>query len=223
MKRAEDNQKIPKQPRARGKELLGRELAETVSEGTGHFSDEVQKLTAEAQKVLKLYEAVIKEYAVLDEAEEGAMKTLTLRLRSMSGSSTMWTRSIGRSTTRHGRSQREHSRDSKTCVASIGYARSRGSRWRSGWGYLSFSFSLSHNFSLDIWCKKKVEHGTEVVERVPGKMKGTLDSPLPTMRPPTRSHHTNFIGVRRIDFNVVLFTETVDESNCHFHDFTGTC
>ena len=40
------------------------------------------------------------------------------------------------------------------------------------------------------------------------KLKGTLDSPLPTMRPLTRSHHTNFIGVRRIDFKVVVFTET---------------
>ena len=143
MKRAEDNQKIPGQPRAKGNDLLGRELAETVSEETGQFSDEVQKPMAEAQKVLKLYEAVIKEYAVLDEAEEGAMKTLTLRLRSMSGSCTMWTRSIGRST-RHGRSQREHLRDSKTCVASIGYARSRGSRWRRG--FLSHYFPLRLHF-----------------------------------------------------------------------------
>ena len=56
--------------------------------------------------------------------------------------------------------------------------------------------------------KKKIEHGTEVVERVRGKLKGTLDSHLPTMRPPTRSQHTNFRGVRRVDFNVVVFTET---------------
>ena len=211
MKRAEDNQKIPGQPRAKGNELLGRGLAETVSEETGQFSDEVQKPTAEAQKVLKLYEAVIKEYAVLDEAEEGAMKTLTLRLRSMSGSCTMWTRSIGRST-RHGRSQREHLRDSKTCVASIGYARSRGSRWRRGFLSHYFSLALALYQVLDRNCLKrsgeKNEHGTEVVERVPGKLKGTLDSHLPTMRPPTRSQHTNFRGVRRVDFNVVVFRET---------------
>ena len=95
-------------------------------------------------------------------------------------------------------------------------------RWRrAGDIFRVFSVSLSL-FSLfpctsssagpelfeEIWCKKKVEHGTEVVERVPGKLKGTLDSPLPTMRPPTRSQHTNFRGVRRIDFNVVVFTET---------------
>ena len=43
---------------------------------------------------------------------------------------------------------------------------------------------------------------------MPGKLQGTLDSPLPTMRPLTRSQHTNFRGVRRIDFNVVVFTET---------------
>ena len=69
--------------------------------------------------------------------------------------------------------------------------------------------------------KKKIEHGTEVVEWVPGKFKGTLDSLLHTMRPPTRSQHTNFRGVRRKVFNVVVFVETATRANCHFPRLHG--
>ena len=84
-------------------------------------------------------------------------------VHSFTSSCTMWIRCTAKST-RNGRKQLENARNSKKSVASIGYARSRGSRWRV-WEHLSVS--LSHYLSLcacassggsklfeEIWCKK---------------------------------------------------------------------
>ena len=70
---------------------------------------------------------------------------------------------------------------------------------------------------------KKIEHGKEVVEWVPGKLKVTLHSTLPTVRPPTRRQHTNFRGVRRIDFNVDVFTETATRTTVTYFLSTEPC
>ena len=104
-----------------------------------------------------------------DAAEEVERSHLVIPLTS---SCTMWVRCTGRST-RNGRTQLENARNSKKSVASVGYARSR---WRA-WEHLSLS--LSHHLLPcacilsgagsklfeEIWCKKNVEHGTEVPSR----------------------------------------------------------
>ena len=165
------------------------------------------------------------------------MKTLTLRLVSIRGCCTMWIRCIGRST-RHGRRQREHSRDSKKSVASIGYARSRGSRWRMGRECLSFGLSLSlslfvllrmhfikcwnRNCLKRIWCKKiRARHGgcREGAREV--KRNTRFASSHHASAHAKSAHELQRSAPNRLQRCRIHGDR--DENNCHFHDFTGTC
>ena len=158
---------------------------------------------------MRLYEAVIKDSDVLDEAKEGAMNTLTLRLVSMEESCTMCTERDWRETEGSSGGECQARAIKKLEVEGLGTS------------FFFSSLALAPFLVLDRNCLK----------RSGAKRKSSMARQFRTLEGVACYHHTfdHVESAHELQRSAPYRLQHCrihgdrDENNCHFCDFTDTC